>query len=70
MRLYVDCEFTDLICQEPISIGIVGQNGEEFCAELCDIDESACSPFVREVVPPKLSRLLECTYTTGMSPNL
>ena len=70
MRLYVDCEFTDFICQGLIGIGIVDQNGEEFCAEFCDIDESACSPFVREVVLPKLSRLPECTYTTGMSANL
>ncbi|WP_116327957.1 hypothetical protein [Cupriavidus phytorum] len=63
MRFYVDCEFTDFICQGLISIGIVAQNGEEFYAELCNIDESACSPFVREVVLPKLSRLPETTYT-------
>lgn len=63
MRLYVDCEFTDFICQELISIGIVDQNGEEFYAEMRDIDESACSSFVREIVLPKLSRLPECTYT-------
>ena len=58
MLLFLDTEFTDfpnLIC-DPISIGLVDENGREFYAELIDYRDDACSPFVRQNILPLLGK--------------
>ncbi|GMG95062.1 hypothetical protein SGO26_01675 [Cupriavidus metallidurans] len=63
MKLYVDCEFTDFIVCELISIALVGEDAVEFYGEVSDYDVSACSDFVREVVLTQLGRLPQCMHT-------
>lgn len=63
MKLYVDCEFTDFIVCELISIALVGEDRVEFYGEVSDYDLSACSDFVREVVLTQLGRLPRCAHT-------
>jgi len=62
MRLYVDCEFTDFICCELISVALVSETGEEFYGERCDFDSSACSEFVRAAVLPQLGQFSRYIY--------
>ncbi len=64
MKLYVDCEFTDFICCELISIALVSETGDEFYAECSDFDVSVCSQFVREAVLPQLGQPTTHTYST------
>ena len=56
MRLFLDCEFTQLSTQAKlISLALVAENGLEFYAELLDgwvIED--CSDFVIEIVIPQL----------------
>jgi hypothetical protein len=57
VRLFVDCEFTDFIDCQLISIGVVAEDGSrEFYGERSDYDEGSCSAFVRESVLPQLGQ--------------
>lgn len=55
-RYFVDTEFTDFIDCQLISIGIVGQDGREFYAEVSDYSDAACNTFVRAAVLPQLGQ--------------
>lgn len=63
MNLYVDCEFTDFIARELISIALVGEDGIEFYGEVSDYDVGDCSDFVQDVVLTQLGQLPECVHT-------
>ncbi|POF88360.1 3'-5' exoribonuclease [Pseudomonas putida] len=56
MRLFLDCEFTQLTAQAKlISLALVGQDGREFYVEVVDAwREEDCSEFVKEIVLPQL----------------
>ena len=56
MKLYLDCEFTQLsAAAKLISLALVAEDGREFYAELLDTwREEDCSEFVVEVVLPQL----------------
>lgn len=55
-RVFLDTEFTDLAPgAQPISIGVVSIEGQEFYAELADgWEPQACSEFVRKIILPRL----------------
>ena len=60
MKVYLDCEFTDLVgivCSiQLISAGFVAENGSEFYVELTgNYEEGECSSFVHEAVLPHLN---------------
>ena len=60
MKVYLDCEFTDLVgivCDiQLISAGFVAEDGSEFYGELTDMyEEGGCSSFVHEAVLPHLN---------------
>lgn len=57
MLVFVDCEFTDFIQIELISIGLVAENDREFYAERNDYSREDCSDFVRAYVLPLLGRM-------------
>ncbi|PRF39945.1 hypothetical protein C6T58_19430 [Burkholderia multivorans] len=63
MHLFVDCEFTDFLACELISIALVADDGREFYAERSDYDDAACNAFVREAVLPQLGRWPDRIYT-------
>jgi len=55
--IFLDCEFTDFIDCELISIGMVSEDGQhEFYAERSDYNDSWCNRFVRESVLPHLGQ--------------
>ena len=56
MRLYLDCEFTELsAAAKLISLALVGPDGREFYVEVIDAwREDDCSDFVKEIVLPQL----------------
>lgn len=56
MKLFLDCEFTQLTTQAKlISLALVGQDGTEFYVEVMDAwREEDCSEFVKEIVLPQL----------------
>ena len=56
MRLYLDCEFTELsAAAKLISLALVGPDGREFYVEVIDTwREDDCSDFVKEIVLPQL----------------
>jgi hypothetical protein len=56
MYVFADCEFTDFLDCELISIALVAADGREFYAERNDYDDATCSAFVREAVLPQLGR--------------
>lgn len=56
MRVFVDCEFTDFIDCELISIGLAAEDGREFYGERHDFDRAMCSVFVLEAVLPQLTQ--------------
>jgi hypothetical protein len=57
MRLHVDCEFTDFIGCDLISIALVADDdGREFYGERSDYDDANCSAFAREAVLPQLGQ--------------
>jgi 3' exoribonuclease, RNase T-like len=62
MRIFVDCEFTDFIGCDLISIGLIADDGREFYGERSDYDDTACSGFVREAVLPQLGRQHGCVF--------
>ena len=57
MRLFLDCEFTQLSATAKlISLALVAENGREFYVEFLDTwREEDCSDFVKEIVLPQLS---------------
>ncbi|WP_417787788.1 hypothetical protein [Stutzerimonas xanthomarina] len=56
MKLYLDCEFTQLTAQAKlISLGLVAEDGRELYVELLDTWRvEDCSDFVSEIVLPQL----------------
>jgi hypothetical protein len=56
MRVFIDCEFTNFIDCELISIGLVADDGREFYGERLDFDKAYCSDFARKTVLPQLGR--------------
>ena len=56
MRLFLDCEFTQLSQQAKlISLALVAEDGREFYVEVIDAwGEEDCSEFVKEIVLPQL----------------
>ncbi|RMR62309.1 3'-5' exoribonuclease [Pseudomonas cichorii] len=56
MRLYLDCEFTELsAAAKLISLALVAPDGREFYVEVIDTwREDDCSDFVKEIVLPQL----------------
>lgn len=56
MRLFLDCEFTQLSQQAKlISLALVAENGREFYVEVVDAwREVDCSDFVKQIVLPQL----------------
>lgn len=56
MRLYLDCEFTELsAAAKLISLALVGPDGREFYVEVIDTwRKDDCSEFVMEIVLPQL----------------
>ena len=56
MRLFLDCEFTELSQQARlISLALVAEDGREFYVEVVDAwREEDCSDFVKEIVLPQL----------------
>lgn len=58
MQVFIDCEFTDILFPELISVGLVSECGQyEFYAELTDFNRRACTRFVWKQVLPKLGRI-------------
>lgn len=56
MRLFLDCEFTQLSKQAKlISLALVSEDGREFYVELLNAwREEDCSDFVKDIVLPQL----------------
>lgn len=64
MLLFLDCEFTDFIDCELISIGMVSEDGQhELYLERTDNADSWCNNFVREAVLPHLGKLPDAVCT-------
>ena len=61
--MFLDCEFTDFIQIDLISIGLVSEDGREFYAVRSDFARQDCSDFVRVAVLP----LLESAPSMPMS---
>lgn len=57
MLIFLDTEFADFDDREPISIGMVSEDGQHvFYAELEDFDRDRCNAFVRSTVWPLLGQ--------------
>ncbi|WP_156039029.1 hypothetical protein [Chromobacterium haemolyticum] len=56
MVVFLDCEFTDFIDIELISIALVTEDGRELYIERSDFGVERCSAFTREAVLPRLAR--------------
>lgn len=54
MLVFVDCEFTDFVNIDLISIALVCEDGREFYAERSNFRRDECSDFVRVAVLPLL----------------
>lgn len=54
LKVFLDCEFTDFIQIDLISIALVSEDGREFYAVRSDFLEQDCSDFVRAAVLPLL----------------
>ena len=63
MRLFVDCEFTDFIDCDLVSLALVANDGREFYGERSDFEQASCSAFVREAVLPQLGQFPERVFT-------
>ncbi|CAG2146679.1 3'-5' exoribonuclease [Cupriavidus campinensis] len=63
MHLFVNCEFTDFLDCELISIALVADDGREFYGERSDFSQASCSAFVREAVLPQLGQYPGCVFT-------
>jgi hypothetical protein len=58
MLLFLDCEFTDFIDCELISVGMVSDDGRyELYLEVVDFDRSKCNAFVQSAVWRQLGRI-------------
>lgn len=58
MLIFLDTEFADFDDREPISIGMVSEDGQHvFYAELEDFDRNRCNNFVRSTVWPLLGQI-------------
>lgn len=58
MLIFLDTEFADFADREPISIGMVSEDGQHvFYAELQDFDRDRCNAFVRSTVWPLLGQI-------------
>ena len=56
IRVYLDTEFTDFCDLELISLGLVSDEGDEFYAEVRDINLESCNAFVSQTVLPLLRK--------------
>ena len=63
MRIFVDCEFTDFIECELVSLALVADDGREFYGECSEYDQASCSEFVRAAVLPQLGQHPERVFT-------
>lgn len=54
LTIFLDCEFTDFINIDLVSIALVCEDGREFYAERSDFRREECSEFVRIAVLPFL----------------
>ncbi|CAD6531829.1 3'-5' exoribonuclease [Paraburkholderia hiiakae] len=63
MRIFVDCEFTDFLECELISIGFVADDGRVFYGECSEYDPASCNEFVRAAVLPQLGQHPGCVFT-------
>jgi hypothetical protein len=63
LTVFLDCEFTDFIDIDLVSIALVCEDGREFYAERSDFRREACSEFVRLAVLPHLGQIPEAGMT-------
>lgn len=63
MHIFVDCEFTDFLECDLISLALVADDGREFYGERSDFEQASCSSFVREAVLPQLGQFPERVFT-------
>ncbi|WP_432258346.1 hypothetical protein [Cupriavidus sp. TMH.W2] len=69
MLVFLDTEFTNLADREPISIGMVSEDGQHvFYREVANFDLDTCSAFVRSNVVPLLGRFKDVTVQAAMLP--
>ena len=61
--VFLDCEFTDFLACELISIGLVAADGREFYGERSDYDDAACNAFVRAAVLSQLGNWPDRVFT-------
>jgi hypothetical protein len=57
IRIFIDCEFTDFIDMNLISLACVTKDGSEYYAEVEDYPADSCNDFVRGVVLSLLGRI-------------
>lgn len=57
IRIFVDCEFTDFIDMNLISLACVTKEGGEYYAEVDDYPADSCNDFVRATVLVLLGRI-------------
>ena len=55
--VFLDTEFTQIQRPDLISVGLVGERGHEFYAELTDFPYDRCSEFVRAEILPLFGRV-------------
>ncbi|MCG5078903.1 3'-5' exoribonuclease [Paraburkholderia sp. RG36] len=65
MRIFVDCEFTDFLECELVSLALVADDGREFYGECSEYDPANCSEFVRAAVLPQLGQHVGRVFTRG-----
>jgi hypothetical protein len=63
LPIFLDCEFTDFINIDLVSIGLVCEDGREFYAERTDFRHDECSDFVRTAVLPLLGKVPNAQMT-------
>ena len=63
LTVFLDCEFTDFINIDLISIAPVYEDGREFYAERSDFRLDECSDFVRVAVLPLLGQIPDATMS-------
>ena len=63
LTVFLDCEFTDFINIDLVSIALVCEDGNEFYAERSDFRREECSDFVRMAVLPLLGQISGVTMT-------
>jgi hypothetical protein len=68
LTVFINCEFTDFIDIDLVSIALVCEDGREFYAERTDFRREACSEFVRMAVLPRLGQWPAFQSVTEISP--